>query len=138
MKGVSIEDPEMKGFRDNTDRVNELAESLPGFVWRDAFDLEASSVPNAHNDEQVLINISVWEDVASLKEFTYKTFHKEIMKRQKEWFQKYGTAHYALWWIKAGGFPKEQEALDKLDYLQKNGASVEVFNFKEVFDKPDV
>ena len=123
MKGVSIEDPEMKDFRDNTDRVNELAEATP--------------VTNALNDEQVLINFSVWEDVASLREFTYKTFHSAIMKRQKEWFQKYGTAHYVLWWIKAGTTPTVQEGLEKLKFLQKHGASKEAFTYKEVYEKSE-
>lgn len=137
MKGVSIEDPEMKDFRDNTDRVNELAESSPGFIWRDIIDTEAAPAPNVLNDEQVLINFSVWEDVASLREFTYKTFHSAIMKRQKEWFQKYGTAHYVLWWIKAGTTPTAQEGLDKLEFLQEHGASKEAFTFKEVYEKPE-
>ncbi|WP_299148661.1 DUF3291 domain-containing protein [uncultured Dokdonia sp.] len=137
MKGVSIEDPEMKDFRDNTDRVNELAESSPGFIWRDIIVTEAAPAPNALNDEQVLINFSVWVDVASLREFTYKTFHSAIMKRQKEWFQKYGTAHYVLWWIKAGTTPTAQEGLEKLELLQKHGASKEAFTFKEVYEKPE-
>lgn len=135
MKGVSIEDPEMVDFRDNTDAVNALADAAPGFVWRDVFDETAIPTPNALNDEQVLINFSVWEDVESLKEFTYKTFHTAIMKRQKEWFQKYGTAHYALWWIEAGVIPTEQEAVERLAYLQENGASAYAFTFREVFEK---
>lgn len=136
MKGVSIDDPEMKDFRDNTDRVNELAESSPGFVWRDIFDSTALHLPNALDDEQVLINFSVWKDVESLKEFTYTTFHTTIMKRQKEWFQKYGTAHYALWWIKAGTIPSEKDAIERLEHLQKHGAGDRAFTFKEVFGKP--
>ncbi len=136
MKGQSIDDPEMKDFRDHTDAVNALAESSAGFVWRATFDPSAVPTPNGLEDEQVLINFSVWEDVASLKAFTYKTFHTAIMKRQKEWFQKYGTAHYALWWITAGNFPSEREALDRLSYLQENGPSKRVFTFKEVFEKP--
>lgn len=137
MKGVSIDDPEMIDFRDNTDAVNALADAAPGFVWRDFFDETAIPTPNALNDEQVLINFSVWKDVESLREFTYKTFHTAIMKRQKEWFQKYGTAHYALWWIEAGAIPTEREAIERLSYLQENGASQKVFTFKEVFKKPN-
>lgn len=137
MKGVSIDDPEMKDFRDNTDRVNELAESSKGFIWRDVFDPNVAPAINALNDDQVLINFSVWEDVASLKAFTYETFHAAIMKRQKEWFQKYGTAHYALWWIKSGEIPTEQEGIDRLMYLQENGESPKAFTFKTIFEMPE-
>ncbi len=136
MKGISIDDPEMKDFRDNTDTVNALAERAKGFVWRDVLDPNATPVPNVLNDEQVLINFSVWEDITSLQEFTYKTFHATIMKRQKEWFQKYGTAHYALWWIRSGEIPPEQEAIERLTYLQENGASQRAFTFKDAFEMP--
>jgi len=137
MKGVSIDDPEMIDFRENTDRVNALAESSPGFVWRDKLDPDALPQPNVLDDEQVLINISVWEDVASLREFTYKTFHTEFIKRQKEWFQKYGSAHYVLWWAEAGQHPSEKIAMERLTYLQKNGASQQGFTFQELFESPE-
>jgi hypothetical protein len=137
MKGVSINDPEMKSFRDHTDEVNALAEQSKGFVWRDVFDENAAPQPNALADEQILINFSVWEDVESLRAYTYTTFHTAIMKRQKEWFQKYGEAHYALWWIKAGTTPTEKEAIKRLGYLQEHGASEHAFTFKEVFEKPE-
>lgn len=136
MKGLSIDDPEMADFRDRTDEVNALADSAPGFVWRDAFDPEAAPQLNVLKDEQVIINFSVWKDVTSLRNYTYKTFHAAIMKRQKEWFQKYGKAHYALWWIEAGTLPTEKEAIARLRHLQENGASEEAFTFKEVFNHP--
>ena len=34
MKGKNIDDPIMKDFVDNIDRINQLAEASPGFVWR--------------------------------------------------------------------------------------------------------
>lgn len=134
MRGVSINDPEMLDFRKNTDRVNALAEASTGFVWRNIFDECATPHPNALADEQVLINLSVWKDVDTLKIFTYSTLHTGIMKRQKEWFQKYGTAHYALWWIKAGSIPTEKEAIARLTHLQEHGATRKAFTFKAVFD----
>ena len=136
MKGFSIDDPEMKDFRDNTERVNTLADYSPGFVWRDTFNPDDEPRPNSLQDEQVLINFSVWEDVASLKDFTYKTFHTSIMKRQKEWFQNYGKAHYALWWVEAGTIPSEKEGMSRLRYLQENGPSEKAFTFQQVFSQP--
>ena len=117
MKGQSIMDPEMKDFRDHTALIHTMADNAPGFVWRPPFDPDNTSAENVLEDAQVLINISVWQDVASLKEFTYNTFHSHIMKRQREWFQKYGSAHYALWWIIAGDFPSERKAIEKLNPL---------------------
>ncbi len=136
MKGTSINDPEMKDFRDHTGTIHLLADEAPGFVWRPLFDPNATSSFLDIHDPQVLINLSVWEDVASLKDFTYNTFHSDIMKRQREWFQKYETAHYALWWIEAGDYPSVKQAIEKLNLLEKYGATKEVFSFKNIFEKP--
>jgi hypothetical protein len=43
-----------------------------------------------------------------------------------------------MWWIPAGKFPTMQEAVDQLDYLQKNGASEKVFDFRNKFPAPVV
>ena len=136
MIGVNLEDPIMKEFVDNLDRVNSLAENSPGFVWRLKDESNNASSFDPFDDEQVIINISVWEDIASLERFTYKTFHTDFLKRRKEWFQKYGKAHYALWWIKAGAFPSVQEAVNRLEHLQLHGPSERAFSFKDQFTKP--
>ncbi|CAL2095056.1 DUF3291 domain-containing protein [Tenacibaculum sp. 190524A02b] len=136
--GVNMEDPIMKEFVDNLDKVNELAEGSEGFVWRLKDESNNAASFNPYNDEQVIINISVWETVEALENFTYKTFHTDFLKRRKEWFQKYGKAHYAMWWIKEGEFPTVEEAVEKLDYFQKNGASEKAFDFRKRFSKPKI
>lgn len=135
MLGVSLEDPIMKEFFDNLDDVNKLAENSSGFIWRYEPDNEAYETPL--KDPQVIINISVWEDVESLEEFTYRTFHSSFIRRKKEWFSKYGTAHYAMWWIEEGKFPSVDECLKRLEHLQENGVSEYAFNFKKRFSVPE-
>jgi hypothetical protein len=34
-----------------------------------------------------------------------RTFHSDFLKRRKEWFSAYATAHTAMWWILAGHLP---------------------------------
>jgi hypothetical protein len=41
-----------------------------------------------------------------------------------------------MWWVKKGETPDVIEAMEKLDYLQKNGASEIVFNLKQKYPKP--
>jgi hypothetical protein len=36
-----------------------------------------------------------------------RTFHSDFLKRRKEWFSAYATAHTAMWWILAGQFRKK-------------------------------
>jgi len=89
-----------------------------------------------YGDEQIIINVSVWESVERLQHYVYKTFHTDFLKRRKEWFRSYGKVHTAMWWIPAGANPTIKEAIDKLDQLQQKGASREVFDFKNVFPMP--
>ena len=137
MIGVNIEDPVMKEFVENLDRVNDLAERSPGFVWRLKDESNNASGFNPFNDEQVIINISVWKNIESLENYTYKTFHTDFLKRRKEWFSKYGKAHFALWWIEEGMFPSIEDAIERLTCLQQNGASERAFTFKERFSMPN-
>lgn len=138
MIGVNIDDPIMKEFADNLDTVNELAEKSEGFVWRLKDESNNAAAFDPYEDEQIIINISVWEDVKSLENFTYKTFHTDFLRRRKEWFMKYGKAHYALWWIEEGKFPSVEECVERLDYLQKNDPSERAFNFKVNFPHPEI
>ncbi len=136
MKGVNINDPVMKEFVDNLDKVNAIAENSEGFVWRLKDENNNATNFNPYDDEKVIINISVWESIESLEIFMYKTLHSDFLKRRKEWFHKFGEAYFAMWWVPEGQFPTIQEAVYKLDYLQKNGASEFVFDFKNKFMFP--
>lgn len=136
MKGVDIYDPVMKEFVDNLDTINAMAENSPGFIWRLKDENNNATSVNPYNDEQVIINLSVWESIETLKNYIYNTFHSEFLKRRKEWFQTYGQAHTAIWWIPAGQFPTVEEAVTKLAYLQKKGPTAQVFDLRKIFPAP--
>lgn len=136
MKGVDINDPIMKEFVDNLDAVNLLAEESNGFVWRLKDENNNATDLNPYNNVQIIINISVWNDIETLENFIYKTFHSNFLRRRKEWFKTFGKVSTAMWWVPAGKHPSMQEAVDKLSYLQKNGSSETVFDFKNKFDQP--
>jgi len=136
MVGVNIEDPIMKEFVTNLDRINDLAEHSPGFIWRLKDESNNASSFNPFNDEQVIINISVWKDIESLENFTYKTFHTHFLKRRKEWFHKYGKAYFALWWVEEGNYPSIEESIERLEHLQRKGATEKAFDFRNTFTRP--
>ncbi len=136
MKGVDIQDPIMKEFVDNLDAVNQVAEKSEGFVWRLKDESNNATSLNPYQDEQILVNVSVWSSIEALEEFMYRTFHADFLKRRKEWFTSFGTAHTAMWWIPAGHLPTLQEATDKLAQLQAEGPSPEVFDFRTKFPAP--
>ena len=97
MKGKDYNDPVMSDFVANIDRINQMAEASPGFVWRLKDEQDNALNINPFEDSSMLINISVWEDVSPLKSFVYGAMHLEIMKRKKEWFHHFKGFYYALW-----------------------------------------
>jgi hypothetical protein len=138
MKGVDINDPIMKEFVENLDAVNQIAEKSEGFVWRLKDENNNATSLNPYNDETIIINVSVWKSIETLENFMYRTFHSDFLKRRKEWFLTYGSAHTAMWWIPEGHIPTMQEAVDKLSFLQTNGPSPNSFDFRHKFPAPSV
>jgi hypothetical protein len=131
-----MDGPEMKGFVDNLDRINALAESSPGFVWR-LKDDAGNATALRPMGEDIIVNMSVWQDVESLNHYVYKTAHVEILRRRKEWFDRMKESHMVLWWVPAGHLPDVQEAAGNLKLLQTNGPSPGAFNFRHAFPPPD-
>ncbi len=132
---LPLDHPDMADFVDNLDRINALAESSPGFVWR-LQDEEGNATSLRPFGDDMLVNISVWEDVESLRAFVFKSGHSDIMKRRQEWFDRMENAYLVLWWVPAGHEPTEQEAGEKIDLLRANGPSPQAFSFRETFSPP--
>jgi hypothetical protein len=128
--------PELADFMAALDRINELAEASPGFVWR----LQSSS-GNAtdilvSDDPRFLVNMSVWSSVEALFGFVYRSGHTDVMKRRREWFEKPAEAYQVLWWIPAGHIPTAQEALERLAHLRSEGPTERAFTFNRRYPPP--
>lgn len=132
-----MDSPIMAEFVANLDRVNALAEQSPGYVWRLKTDEgNATSVSSPLGDD-VIVNMSVWEDVAALNHYVYKTAHVEIMKRRKEWFETIREAYVVLWWVPRGQYPSVIDAVARLEHLRQHGPSERAFTFRQAFAAPD-
>jgi hypothetical protein len=131
MKGVNIDDPIMKEFVDNLDVVNGEAEKSEGFIWRLTDEEDNATSFDPYHNVRIIINVSVWKDVDSLKNFIFKGSHLSFMRRRKEWFEKFGKAYFCMWRIEAGKVPTIEEAVDRLDHFQKHGSSDYAFDFKK-------
>ena len=126
------DDPRVAEFMENLDRVNGLGKRMPGFVWM----MEGSGEPGQGNtqakiegDPQYVSNLTVWEDVASLETFVWKTVHKQFYDRRADWFEVLGKMHFVMWWAPAGHRPTLDEALAKLAQKQENGDSDAAFGW---------
>lgn len=131
-----LEAPGMADFVANLERINALAEASPGYVWR-LQDEEGDATAIRPFGADVLVNLSVWDDVQSLSDYVYKSVHTEMLKRRREWFDKVDEAHMVLWWVPAGHRPTVEEAAERLALLREKGASVQAFSFRQAFPAPD-
>ncbi|WP_322894029.1 MULTISPECIES: DUF3291 domain-containing protein [unclassified Yoonia] len=129
------DDPRVKEFMDNLDRVNGLGKRMPGFVWM----MEGSGEPGTGNtdakiggDPQFVSNLTVWEDVESLEKFVFGTIHKQFYDRRKEWFALLGEQHFVMWWVAEGTRPTLQEALARLDDYRTNGPTARAFGWRDL------
>jgi hypothetical protein len=78
-----IDSPQLADFVANLERINALAESSAGFVWRLQTE-EGDATAIRHFGDDVVVNMSVWEDVESLRSYVYETAHVEILRRRRE------------------------------------------------------
>jgi hypothetical protein len=131
-----LDSPRMADFVANLDRINALAESSPGFVWRLQTE-EGDATALRPLGDSTLVNMSVWKDVASLNHYVYKTAHVEIMRRRKEWFERMSEASIVLWWVPQGHRPSVVQAIERLQLLRANGPSADAFTFRHAFPPPD-
>ena len=131
-----LESPVMAEFVANLDRINAVAEAAPGFVWRLQTD-DGDATALRPLGENVLVNMSVWRDVAALNHYVYKSAHLEVMRRRKEWFERMAQAYLVLWWVPRGHRPTVEEAVERLELLRMQGPTPRAFNFRNAFLPPD-
>lgn len=132
-----LESPVMADFVNNLDRINALAEASPGFVWRLQTEEGNATALRPTEDENFLVNMSVWEDADSLSRFVFKSAHVEIMRRRREWFDRMVDAYLVLWWVPKGHVPTVDEALARLARVREHGPTPEAFTFRTAFPPPD-
>jgi Domain of unknown function (DUF3291) len=132
-----MDSPVMADFAANLERINALAERSPGFVWRLQTDAGDATAIRPFEDENMLVNMSVWQDVASLNHYLYSSAHVSLMRRRKEWFERMTGAFLVLWWVPKGHRPDVAEGIAKLERLRSAGPGPEAFTFRQAFAPPD-
>jgi len=131
-----MDHPQIADFAANLDRINALAEGQAGFVWRLKGDGNDATDLQAFDDPLVITNMSVWTDMDALAGFVYRSAHRDIMRRRREWFEAM-VVYQTLWWVPVGHTPSVEEGLAKLEILERLGPSPAAFTFKTPFPAPD-
>lgn len=127
---ADVGDPLVAEFIDNIDRINGLGKRMPGFVWM----LEGSGSPGATShaiagDPRYVPNLTVWEDVDSLRRFVWDTVHGQFFAKRQEWFEVLEAQHFVMWWVPVGHRPTLAEALERLELRRTSGDSENAFGW---------
>lgn len=125
---AATDDPLVAEFMDNLDRINADADRAPGFVWRLQTDEGNATSIHAFADPLTLVNMSVWESVEALKDYVYRTDHVEFFRRRAEWFVP-DAKRVALWWVRPGEIPTVDDAVRRVEFLERRGPSPYAFGF---------
>jgi len=129
-----LEHPQLADFVGLLDPINAIADESPGFVWRLQTDDGNATSLRIFNDDSMLVNMSVWTDVESLRRFVYQSPHLEVFKRRSEWFHRLAEIYMALWWIPAGYIPTIADAEERITHLRAHGPTPYAFTFASVYE----
>jgi hypothetical protein len=132
-----LDSQQLAGFVEALEPVNRLADNAPGFVWQLQTEAGDATAIRAFEDDMLLLNMSVWQSIEALAEFTYRTPHRDVMRHRREWFERPADAYLVLWWVPAGTLPTVSDALDRLGTLRRDGPTAEAFTFGSPFPPPD-
>ncbi len=128
-----LDGPVMAEFMANLERINGMGDASPGFVWRlQGDDGNATALEQPFGPE-IIVNLTAWEDVDSLRAFVFRSEHVVFLRRRAEWFEKLQSPPTVLWWMPAGHRPSLAEAKDRLDRLMREGPTAAAFTFAHAF-----
>jgi hypothetical protein len=128
-----LEGPVMAGFMARLGEINALADRSPGFVWRLQSGEGNATYARPYSDDRIIVNLSVWQSIESLREFVYKSAHAPVMRQRQEWFSRLDRAYLALWWLREGERPTIDDAKERLAHLERHGPTPYAFTFKASF-----
>lgn len=131
-----MDGPIMADFVARLDEINALAERTPGYVWRLKTEAGNATDIKVTDDPLFIVNLTVWESIEALFDFTYRSDHRTVFKRRFDWFERHPRHNTCLWWQPAGTVPTIEDALRRLRHLDEHGPTAEAFTFKQRLEPP--
>lgn len=122
------DDPAVAEFMDNLERINAIADDADGFVWRLQTDEGNATDIHVFPNPLELVNMSVWETVDDLKAYVYRSEHVDFFRRRAEWFESHAK-RVALWHVGVGELAELDDAIRRVEFLERVGASPYAFGF---------
>lgn len=129
-----LTDPAMRGFVEQLDYINALADRARGFVWRAQTEDGDATAIRVFDDPLVIFNMSVWESIEDLYAYVFESDHTGPVRDRRTWFAKMDRPHSVLWWIPVGEHPSVAQAEERLRLLHEQGPTPFAFTFAKLFD----
>ena len=123
-----LSDPSMTGYGDQLEKIDSQAERFAGFISQPELP-DAGKVFNG----DMLLYVSVWEEVEMLERFVNNSRHAELHSRPEEWFISDEYPPYVLFWLPAEEKVTEQEVKDRFALLDEKGPTTSAFTFERRF-----
>jgi hypothetical protein len=126
-----LDSARMADFVAQLAEVNAAAERADGFVWRlKDDDGPGSTSYRLLGSEDIIVNLSVWRDLSSLREFVLgQAGHRAVLTRRREWFERASVPMTVCWLVEEDHVPTLDEAQIMLLRLRAEGPSEELFPF---------
>ena len=118
-----LSEPVMKGFVEQLDYMNSVADRSPGFVWRLQTPEGDATAVRVLDDPLIIFNMSVWESVDALYSYAFESDHRGPVRDRLQWFTRMDRAHSVLWWVEVGHRPTIEEGVERLRLLDRAGPS---------------
>jgi GNAT superfamily N-acetyltransferase len=125
------DDPRVAEFMDNLERINALADAADGFVWRLQTEAGNATSIQVFSNPLELVNLSVWTSLDALRAYVYRSEHVEFFRRRAEWFER-DAKRVALFTVRAGTLPSLNDAIRRVEFLERHGPSPYAFGFAHV------
>lgn len=125
---AATDDDLVAEFMGNLDRINAIADSAPGFVWRLKTDEgNATSIKLFENPLEI-VNMSVWTSLDALRDYVFNSPHRAFVQRRAEWFVP-GSTRTALWFVPEGTIPDVHDGIGRAQFMAEHGPSPYAFSF---------
>jgi hypothetical protein len=131
-----LDSPQLAGFVAALEPINALADAAPGFVWRLQTEDGDATALRPFADDMMIVNMSTWTSLDAMRDFVYRSDHRAVMTRRREYFEKLDEVFVALWWVPEGHRPTTDEAKDRLALLGRLGPTPSAFTFRTAFPAP--
>ncbi len=118
---------EMQSFFDAVPRIQRLAESSPGFIWRELNEDDPTIAKRLGPD--FIVNLSAWESLDALYTFVFSQPHRQIMMARDYWFTHVGKALSVVWFANNTSYPTWDQAIDRLQTLWQTGPTQDAFDY---------